>query len=771
MTRSLADIGFGCDPSCLVVVSVDSEPLAFDELGWRLFFDLCAAVLELDGGVRAGAWVTEPGRHWCATVPAGITVAPGAQLDGPCRVDAMWISDRVDLPRSACLPARLSELKGQLSGWAGSVAVISNYAGLFSDKERLRALLGAKDAVLLGPGWLSARVDGSPALRRMMPSLLSLGALERWVSDDVRRACTLDVDAARALGDVFVETGAYRRALAVLDEHRFVVLSGPPEMGKTAIARMIALALMTDGWQAFECTAPSEIFHAFDVEKSQVFVADDAFGSTEYRPDAAELWAREMSRLLEMMDGRHWLIWTSRPAPLRAGLARMHRERGAERFPQPGEVLVDASRLSLDEKVLILLRHAKAKLSPELRPRFRTVGYAIVSHEHFTPERIRRLVATDAAVIAEGGIGQLRRLIERHIQTPTEAMETSFRALSAEHQALLFALLDAPSGPVEERHIAQLARVHHPEGLSRPPMELVDRLTDHFLRVSAGLKVDWVHPSWRDLVIDRLRHDQPARERFLERCTIEGVLLAISTAGGPTGSRTRALIIDDRDWDLVTDRVVRTLSKASDRDAIRLLDALAITEQQNESALSETCALAQAALEAAARHCDRQSRPIEVDLIRAWFALARELPKAPPPPRLDRTWTELLPSDAIDLRDPRDLDQALAWLELIELLDQNDPDRLAGYGFPDHHQERIEAVLGQAKALAAGPRAASDRRQIARLLHLCRRHGDVAPQELPAFDDLLWQLGRAPELDLPTNPFHRDDSSARSHVEQILEDL
>ena len=33
-------------------------------------------------------------------------------------------------------------------------------------------------------------------------------------------------------------------------------------------------------------------------DRPQVFVADDAFGSTEYRPDAAERWARELGRML-----------------------------------------------------------------------------------------------------------------------------------------------------------------------------------------------------------------------------------------------------------------------------------------------------------------------------------------------------------------------------------------------------------------------------------------------------------------------------------------
>ena len=97
---------------------------------------------------------------------------------------------------------------------------------------------------------------------------------------------------------MFVPTRAHQRALQVLRRHRFAVLTGPPEMGKTAIARMIALAQQTCGWEAYECTSPDAVFGALDAGSAQLFIADDAFGSTEYRADAAERWARAIERLL-----------------------------------------------------------------------------------------------------------------------------------------------------------------------------------------------------------------------------------------------------------------------------------------------------------------------------------------------------------------------------------------------------------------------------------------------------------------------------------------
>ena len=40
-------------------------------------------------------------------------------------------------------------------------------------------------------------------------------------------------------------------------------------------------------------------------DRPQVFIADDAFGSTEYQPDAAERWAVDLDRILRALDANH----------------------------------------------------------------------------------------------------------------------------------------------------------------------------------------------------------------------------------------------------------------------------------------------------------------------------------------------------------------------------------------------------------------------------------------------------------------------------------
>ena len=415
-----------------------------EELGWLQFERLCELVLEADAGVDPTRW------EGSADVSRQLVSEDALEVNGvalapPVLVRCMWCRGPAAEPQ----PSRFK-----------SVVTFAN-----------RPVGGD---VVYGEQELFEAIRRLPGLRMKLPSVLSLDAAPP--DPDALSRSTVDIEATKELAKVFVPTPAWQRAVAILKAHHFLVLTGPPEMGKTAIARMLGLALLTEGWEVHECTRPEQVEQRYDRSRPQLFIADDAFGSTEYRADAAERWAANLDRILRATDEHHWLVWTSRPAPLRAGLRRLHRERGGERFPQPAAVQVDASALGVEEKTLILFRHARAAhLDQQHREFIRDHGAEIVEHPHFTPERIRRFVSRGAPM--DG--------LERELSEPTEAMAASYRALEREHHELLLAMLDSPPGPVAERELAAALRRHMSDGCRKSPADLVDRLADHFLRVIA----------------------------------------------------------------------------------------------------------------------------------------------------------------------------------------------------------------------------------------------------------------------------------------------
>ena len=307
-----------------------SAPYGLDELGWLQFERLCGLVLAQEAGLVDITWLGRADRGRVALIDAGLRLgAAGHRLRGPLAVAVVWVRPgRPESERLTDLFAGVCAVPSELGFWFDRVVVLTNLEGSAA-RDGLGEKFGkARGFTVFGASELGEILDRHAELRAAMPSVLGLRDLGALIDPDARKRSSMDISAAQELARVFWATRAYERARIVLGRHRFVVLTGPPEMGKSAIARMLALAQLTDGWEAHECTNPEHVWEALDRDRAQLFVADDAFGSTEYRADAAELWARELGRILRVLDDRHWLIWTSRPAPLKAGLRRVQRERG-----------------------------------------------------------------------------------------------------------------------------------------------------------------------------------------------------------------------------------------------------------------------------------------------------------------------------------------------------------------------------------------------------------------------------------------------------------
>ncbi len=762
-----------------------SSSYRLDELGWLQFERVCLLLVAADAGLSDLRWTGHADAERVALVGGPVVLAAhGTRLEGPVSLVVVWVPEHESPEwRLASLLRRVVSLQA----WSeAQVVLLTNLerAAVSTALER-EAWSERRTTVVLGAHELSESLDRHPAVRAAMPSVLGSRDLTGLLSAGARARSSLDVERVQALARVFWPTRAYEHARDVLARHRFVVLTGPPEMGKTAIAQMLALAQMTHGWEAHECSSPEQLWRVFEASRRQVFVADDAFGSTEYRPDAAERWAQSLGRLLTMLDQDHWLIWTSRPAPLKAGLRRVQRERYSERFPAPGEVLVDASELDLAEKTLILFRHAKARgASRAARGLVRSAALAIVEHPHFTPERIRRF-ATDRLealqqTAMQGGQERVRDELERELASPTEAMRTSFRVLESEHRELLIALLDAPGGLIDERELAATARRHHAGGLSRPPSELIDRLADHFLRITP-LGIGWVHPSWRDMVIGELRQDSAARQRFLDACGLHGVMLALSQAGGIVGERTLPLMISDSDWDRLGDRIGRLAGQLEDQELAQLFLALRglRTADLTRSQKREARNLAANVLTTTASRWDREHRPLPCLLLEHWYALRELAPRPVRPPQLGVTWAELYPASPSRAGIPRsELIRADEWLALAQTLRVYDPAALIALGFFEHDQAllaQLARTLGRATDEHVRSLAESILTRIqelaSSLAYLAARDALAAIAKQTSSDRQWW----IPE-DIPSPPSRdplppRRIEFTRDDVDRVLTDL
>ena len=209
------------------------------------------------------------------------------------------------------------------------------------------------------------------------------------------------------------------------------------------------------------------------------------------------------------------------------------------------------------------------------------------------------------------------------------------------------------------------------------------------------MRIAWVHPSWRDLVIDHLSSEPEARERFLRNCSVHGALLALSLGGGRRGKRELPLLQRDGDWDALTDRLYTLVPELEPPELLGLMDCLELTihDLSGTPAAHEADALATAVLARLATAWTTTRAPIPPPALEAWFTLAGGLSATPAPPAISVTWAELLPTTAPQLTDGPSLERFADWLTLADLLMDYDPGLLAGLGFPGDSEQFCARLL------------------------------------------------------------------------------
>ena len=194
-----------------------------------------------------------------------------------------------------------------------------------------------------------------------------------------------------------------------------------------------------------------------------------------------------LHRVIDLCDQTHHLVWTTRPAPLREGLQRIHLQDTARGFPDFREVKVDTSKLSIVQKSQILYRHARAAgLSEDGLELVRRSAREVVGNPNFTPLRVARYVNEELPGILATDPKQVSAAIEdavkRGITTPTPELQTSFAALDYETQIVLTSMLDFPGGSVGIDDLADRAERLRGGPLERSIEETLALVEDHFIR-------------------------------------------------------------------------------------------------------------------------------------------------------------------------------------------------------------------------------------------------------------------------------------------------
>lgn len=558
-----------------------------DKLGWYQFERMCQALLKDRLGPAVESWGGNADRGADAYCHTALHYPENEILrEGPFVFQVKFVAEAnarssdYRTPIMSAVGAEIKRIRERIEQdeWISpKVYTLITNAPLSADdrteiRDKIEDAVGGVEAVVQGASDVFGLLDNASSVRLSYPQILGLrdfeSILDRIVHGESRNRSELALEQAIELSRVFVRTKAYRKAVSVVEQHSFVVLTGPPEMGKTSIARIIGLARHAEDWEFIQVSGPSDLLALYKRGERQVFIADDAFGTTEYDPNITSEWAKDLEHVLRIRDSRHWLLLTSRPAPLREALAKLALSDRGNEFPDPGQVLVNSNSLEFEEKAQILYRHAKENVeNSEAKSVVREVARAVVGHRNFTPLRVERFVKLQLPLLLgvsdESQADRLNEALEASLTEPTSGMKLSYEALADDAKALLSAMLEMGGGFVELRALENAYKMHSQDG-SRPLLEVITSIDDHFVSRSTFNQrsnyVSWVHPSVRDLVIEEIISGEATRREFLLRSGTRGVMLALSVGGGESGRRKLPLLQSQGDWLALLDRISDLIS-------------------------------------------------------------------------------------------------------------------------------------------------------------------------------------------------------------------
>jgi hypothetical protein len=702
-----------------------------DDLGWFQFESLIQSLLKAKYGIGIESWGGRGDYGRDAFFNGTIELIKNNHESGSFIFQVKFVEEANAAganPELRLIPAIQAEIrridKRKQSNEKIKYILITNVNLSAKLRKKVQALLQDRlpsfSILLLGAKDVCDVLDNFPHIRSAFPQILGLSDLDtllaRIISKPAIERSKAMIEAARELAGIFYPTEAYNQCLHNLSKHFFAVLEGPPEVGKTSIAIMISLARLSNDWDAYECLSPNEFFQLYATDRSQIFIADDAFGSTEFDPSKTNEWSLNLDRIFRRLDQSHWLIWTARKHILQLALEKLRLQGKAENFPEPGALLVDAGNLTDTEKALILYRHAKmAILDDASKKILKTHVKTIVNHKHFTPERIRRFVKYSLPAVIEQlkakNMDQesLKLLIQKEIREPTKSLKQAFLCLEIEHKDLLISRLDLTKKDAyfyDEKDFRRSYARHKHQSSSKSYDQIENDLTLSFLKPKSNffyLSEGWVHPSMRDLVIDYLIENDTERRRFLENCSLSGITLALSFAGGQEGNRLFPFVIDKSDMKILNRKIEEMIRQGNSEllkqlftfinEAVVNWDTIELNKKEFISDLLNV------SLQNILDRWNKDQSTINNDLLSLYFKMVKKASRYFPSPPLEYIWRYTVRKfdEKLAEQDKRKVLEAHSYikdiLQLFNIIEENEPRFISYIDYPNCVKESFKIFL------------------------------------------------------------------------------
>ena len=222
--------------------------------------------------------------------------------------------------------------------------------------------------------------------------LSSVRILDRILGNATQTRSDIRIEELLEKAKLYVPHQQLIKAEEVLSREHCLIISGPPGIGKTTMAEMLALKFIEVGFQVLFVASVDELEAKYNSDAKQVFVYDDFLGRANFReaPDAS---AQErlftIMRHISRRPNKHFILTTREYLYREAHAAN---DRLAASRAHLIKCLLDVEGYSTENRAKILYNHlywAPGISSDSLAEFVSVKGYwDVIRHPNFNPRWI-----------------------------------------------------------------------------------------------------------------------------------------------------------------------------------------------------------------------------------------------------------------------------------------------------------------------------------------------------------------------------------------------